>query len=173
LLYDAAAIPNIGVEYDLGHRWSVGGNWMYAWWKCDGKHRYWRTYGGDVHLQRWLAPKRSTRPFTGHHLGFYGQIFTYDFEWGGKGYLGDRWSYGGGLEYGCAWRIGKQLNLDASLRLGYIGGEYKEYTPQDKHYLWQSTKQRHYWGPTQLQFSLVWLLDKHPSWKRHRKGGEP
>lgn len=174
LLYVAAAIPNIGVEFDLGGHWSIGGNWMYAWWKSDAKYRYWRVYGGDVHLQHWFAPKRKSRLFTGHHLGVYGQIVTYDFEWGGRGYLGDRWSYGGGVEYGHSWRVGKRLNIDASLWLGYIGGEYKEYIPQDTHYLWQETKQRNYWGPTQLQISLVWLLDKNPHWKRHhRKGGEP
>jgi hypothetical protein len=174
MLYDVAAVPNIGVELNLGRRWSVGGNWMYAWWKCDAKYRYWRVYGGDIHLQHWFAPKRSKRLFTGHHLGVYGQILTYDFEWGGRGYLGDRWSYGGGMEYGYSWRIGKRLNLDASLWLGYVGGEYKEYTPRDTHYLWQVTKQRNYCGPTQVQLSLVWLLDKHPVWKRHhRKGGEP
>jgi hypothetical protein len=174
MLYDVAAVPNIGVEFNLGRRWSIGGNWMYAWWKNDAKYRYWRVYGGDIHLQHWFAPKHSTRLFTGHHLGVYGQILTYDFEWGGRGYLGDRWSYGGGMEYGYSWRIGKRLNLDASLWLGYVGGEYKEYTPRDTHYLWQVTKQRNYCGPTQVQLSLVWLLDKHPIWKdHHRKGGEP
>ena len=26
----------------------LAGNWMYAWWKSDRKHNYWRIYGGDA-----------------------------------------------------------------------------------------------------------------------------
>lgn len=48
LLYDALITPNIGVEFYLGKRWSVAGNWMYAWWKSDPDSWYHRTYGGDL-----------------------------------------------------------------------------------------------------------------------------
>ena len=37
-------IPNIGIEFYLEKKWSVSLNWMYAWWKSDRKHNYWRTY---------------------------------------------------------------------------------------------------------------------------------
>lgn len=94
LLYDAVLIPDIGVEFCLGKNWSVAGNWMYAWWKSDRKHNYWRIYGGDVELRRWFGRRAVEKPFSGHHVGLYGQIVTYDFELGGKGYLGDKWSYG-------------------------------------------------------------------------------
>ena len=47
LLYDAALVPNVGLEVYLGGGWSVGGDWMYAWWSKDSKHRYWRIYGGE------------------------------------------------------------------------------------------------------------------------------
>lgn len=33
LLYDIFLIPNIGIEFYLGKGWSLGGSWMYAWWK--------------------------------------------------------------------------------------------------------------------------------------------
>lgn len=35
LLYDAALVPNVGLEVYLGGGWSVGGDWMYAWWSKD------------------------------------------------------------------------------------------------------------------------------------------
>lgn len=88
MLYDALLVPNIGVEFCLGKNWSVAGNWMYAWWKSDRKHNYWRIYGGDLEVRRWFGRKASEKPLTGHHVGLYGQIVTYDFELGGKGYLG-------------------------------------------------------------------------------------
>ena len=57
MLYDAALIPNIGIEFYLGKGASIGANWMYAWWSKDSSHRYWRTYGGDIHLRLWLGKK--------------------------------------------------------------------------------------------------------------------
>ena len=52
------------------------------------------------------------------------------------------------------------LNIDFSIGLGYMGGEYKEYLPQDGHYVWQSTKRRHWIGPTKAEISLVWLIGR-------------
>ncbi len=158
LLYDAALIPNAGVEIYLGKNWSLSGNWMYAWWHNDDIHWYWRTYGGDLELRWWFGKAARRKPLTGHHLGVYGQLVTYDFELGGTGYLGDRWTYGGGLSYGYSLPIAKRLNLDFSLGLGYLGGQYKEYTPYKDCYMWEATLQRHYFGPTKAEISLVWLI---------------
>ena len=55
LLYDAALIPNIGVEFYLKEGWSIGAGWMYGWWKKDRIHWYWRAYGGDVTVRKWLG----------------------------------------------------------------------------------------------------------------------
>ncbi|AVM58615.1 hypothetical protein C3V43_13330 [Bacteroides heparinolyticus] len=156
LLYDAVVLPNLGLEFYVGRGWSVAGNWMYTWLKSDRRHRYHRIYGGDLEVRRWLSYGR--KPLTGHHIGVYGQLLTYDLEWGGKGYLGDRWSYGGGIAYGYSAPIGRRLNLDFSIGVGYLGGEYYEYIPQGGGYLWQATKQRRWFGPTKAEVSLVWLL---------------
>ena len=54
----------------------------------------------------------------------------------------------------------KRLNLDFSLGLGWIGGQYHEYLPMDDCYVWQSTSRFDYFGPTRLEISLVWLLGR-------------
>ena len=158
MLYDLALVPNIGVEFYLGKRWSVAADWMYAWWKTDRRHWYWRTYGGDVEIRHWLGKKAKEKPLTGHHVGLYGGIVTYDFELGGRGYLGDKWSYGGGVSYGYSCPIAPRLNLDFTLGSGYLGGEYKGCLPIDDCYVWQATKRRRWFGPTKLEVSLVWLI---------------
>ena len=160
MLYDAALVPNIGVEFYLGKGWTIGGNWMYAWWHSDRKHNYWRIYGGDLNVRKYFGKKAKEKPLTGHHLGVYGGIVTYDFELGGKGYLGDRWSYHAGIEYGYSLPIAKRLNIDFGIGIGYLGGEYKEYKPIDDHYVWQATKNRHWFGPTKAEISLVWLIGR-------------
>lgn len=160
MLYDLAIVPNIGVEFYLGKNFSIAGNWMYSWWKSDPKAWYWRTYGGDLAVRWWFGQAAEKKPLTGHHVGVYGQIVTYDFETGGRGYLGDRWSYAGGVEYGYSLPIARRLNIDFNLGVGYLGGEFKEYLPIDGHYVWQVTKQRHWFGPTKAEISLVWLLGR-------------
>ena len=177
MLYDALTVPNIGVEFYLGKNWSVTGNWMYGWWNTRKKHRYWRVYGGDIAVRKWLGKKADEKPLTGHHLGLYGQLFTYDFEWGNTGYLGGKpgetlWdcpNYAAGVEYGYALPIARRLNIDFAVGIGYWGGKYYTYNPLDEHYVWKSTKNRHWFGPTKAEISLVWLLGRGNS--NNRKGG--
>ncbi|MGM9860112.1 MAG: DUF3575 domain-containing protein, partial [Muribaculaceae bacterium] len=175
MLYDAALLPNIGAELYVGSNISVAANWMYGWWNCDSRHHYWRAYGGDVGVRYWLS---HGKPLTGHHIGVYGQMLTYDFEWGGKGYMGgvpggslwDKAHWGAGIEYGFALPIARRLNIDFTIGLGYLGGEYREYIPIDNCYVWQATKYRHWWGPTKVEVSLVWLIGRDNYNKA--KGGE-
>ncbi|MCM1489640.1 MAG: DUF3575 domain-containing protein [Muribaculum sp.] len=166
MLYDALALPNIGVEIYLGKDISLGGNWLYAWWKKDSSSFYWRAYGGELFGRWWFGKKAHRKPLTGHHLGAYAQVYTYDFELGGTGEIGgkpggtlwDRCMWGLGLEYGYSLPIGKHLNIDFSLGVGYTTGLYEKYEPKDGHYVWQSTHRRHYLGPTKAEVALVWLI---------------
>ena len=107
ILYDAIAVPNIGVEFYAGRNWSVGANWMYAWWKTDRKHWYWRTYGGELNVRKWFGKRAQEKPLQGHHLGVYGQLLTYDFETGGRGYIGGK--PGGSLWDKANWGATKRL----------------------------------------------------------------
>ena len=165
LLYDAAVIPNIGIELYLGKRWTLAGDWFYTWFYSDTKHRYWQGYGGYLTLRKYFGKKAAEHPFTGQHIGLYGLMMTYDVEWGGRGYQSPDWGFGGGIEYGYSMPIARRLNLDFSLGIGYQDGEYKEYLPMDGHYVWQVTHDRHWFGPTKAEVSLVWLIgrgNKHP-----------
>lgn len=178
LLYDTALIPNLGLEFYLGKGWTAGGNWMYAWWNNDNRHRYWRVYGGELDIRKYFGRRAKEKPLTGHHLGLYGQMLTYDFETGGKGYLGgkpggtlwDKMNWGVGLEYGYSLPLGRRLNLDFVVGVGYLGGEYCIYKPVDNHYVWQQTKQLHWFGPTKAEISLVWLLGRGNY--NEKKGGK-
>lgn len=158
LLYDVAMTPNIGLEFFFHDKWSVAVNWMYAWWKNDKKSFYWRVYGGDLEGRWWLGENGYGEKYTGHHLGAYVQAGTFDFELGGKGQMVDHWSFGGGVSYGYALPVARNLNLDFSIGLGYFRGDFKEYKPIDGHYVWQRTKRRNWIGPTKTEISLVWHI---------------
>ena len=166
MLLDLLILPNIGAEFYLGKNWSIVGNWMYGWWDKDNIHRYWRAYGGDLGVRYWFGRKAAEKPLTGHHVGVYGGAVTYDFEFGGKGHMGgrpghnlwDRCNWFGGIEYGYSLPIARRLNIDFTIGLGYLGGKLLEYVPEDGHYVWQKTKQLHWFGPTKAEVSLVWLI---------------
>lgn len=177
MLYDAIAVPNIGVEFYAGRSWSVGANWMYAWWKTDRKHWYWRTYGGELNVRKWFGKRAQEKPLQGHHLGIYGQLLTYDFETGGCGYMGgkpggslwDKANWGVGVEYGYSLPVGRRLNLDFTVGAGYLGGEYWEYDSLEECYVWQATRRLRWFGPTKAEVSLVWLIGRGNY--NNRKGG--
>ncbi len=160
MLYDAVAIPTLGAEFYLGRNISIGGQWSYAWWHRNARHRYWRFYGGDIGARWWFGSGAHIKPLTGHHLGIYAQIFTYDFEFGGKGQMSHKFNYGGGVEYGFSLPVARRLNIDFTIGIGYIGGEYYKYVPVDGHYVWQSTHRRNWFGPTKAEISLVWLIGR-------------
>ena len=182
MLFDAAGVPNLGVEFYLGKNWSIAANYIHAWWSKDAKHRYWRIYGGDINVRYWFGKQAHQKPLTGHHIGAYVQALTYDFEWGGKAYMAgepggnifDRAHIGGGIEYGYLLPIAKRFNIDFSLGVGYIGGRVYEFVPDGDRYLWTATKNKHWFGPTKLEISLVWLIGHGNTNAKYNKekGGE-
>ena len=160
LLYDLAVLPNIGLEVGMGKHWSLGADWFYTWFSSDHRHRYWQSYGGYLTLRRYFGTLAEVQRFAGHHVGVYGLAMTYDVEWGGRGYQAEKWGFGGGVEYGYSAKLSRRLRLDFTLGMGFQDGEYKEYKPQDTHYVWQSTHKRRWFGPTKAEASLKWLIGK-------------
>lgn len=177
MLYDLAMLPSIAFEYYFGDNVSAAVHWTYGWWSTDRRHRYWRAYGGDIAVRYWFGRRAQEKPLTGHHAGAYYQALIYDFEFGGKGNMAGRpgvnlWeraNHALGVEYGYSLPVGRRLNIDFTLGVGYMWGPYYEYKPINDCYVWQATRQRHWWGPTKLEVSLVWLLgrDNHNG----KKGG--
>lgn len=169
LIYDAFFIPNVGMDVEVGKGWTAGVNWHHAWWS-DHLFCWKQTYGGDIHVDRHFAVSDATNPFDGHRLGIYGQLLTYDLEYGGDGKMADKPNYAIGLEYGYTLPMGKHLHLDLLLGVGYQWGEYKEYTPMwneyppEWHYVWQSTHRRNLFSLTKAEINLVWFI--------HSKGGK-
>ncbi len=178
MLYDAALVPNLGAEFYLGKNISVYGEWMYSWWDSNRRHRYWRIYGGDLGCRWWFGKKAHAKPLTGHHIGVYGGVLTFDFELGDTGYMGgkpggtlwDRCLVNAGLEYGFSLPVSGRLNIDFTIGIGYLGGKYIEYFPFDNDYYRKKEYNLRFFGPTKAEISLVWLIGRGN--KNVRKGGD-
>lgn len=161
LAYDAALVPNVGVQVGLPEGWTVSAAWNGSWWGGEGHS--WKFYGPEL-TARWYFQGPA---YSGHHAGLYLQALTFDVQLKGRtGYLGgepggtlfDRAHWGAGLEYGYTFRLTRQLDLDLSLGLGYLGGQYYTYEYVGGQYIWQTTEHRNYLGPTRLGVTLYWRL---------------
>lgn len=176
LLGDLAMIPNIGIEIPLGCHVALTASWHGAWWENTRSCFCWKTYGGDIGLRCYMGDHNIYNRMKGHHLGLNLQGYTFDFCLGrGRNADGNEartygiqapsWNWGADLEYGYRFSIARNLYLDASMGLGALWGTYHLYKPIDTHFVWQATKKHCYWGPTRLELSLVYHIQK--GGKRH------
>ena len=165
LLEDAIALPNLGVEFALGKRFSLGASWMHGWWPNADIPLWMRAYGGELNFRYWFG---SNVDFKGHHIGIYGQAFLYDFCRGKNGVMSgppggtmlDDTNYAGGIEYGYSILLQPHLTLDFVLGVGYMGGLYHNYVKMDGCKVWQLTGRRHWIGPTKAEITLRYEIGK-------------
>lgn len=159
MLYDLVIAPNAMAEFDLGNRWSVAAGGTWSWWKFGNKFFH-RVQIGEVEGRKWFGRKLAT-PFTGFYAGVYAMAGTYDIMLGGNtGSLSD-FSYSAGFTLGYSMPLGRRLNIEMGVGVGYFGGRYKKYTYSADDggcYPWLGTFDRRYIGPTKANVSLVWLM---------------
>ena len=160
-LYDLALCPNIGLEIqtDLGFAFQF--DYVGAWWNIDSKHRYFSNYAFQTEIRYYLDSRKMKFPYTGHHVGVYGQMATYDFEFGGTGYLSrdlDN-SFGIGISYGYSFPLSKHWSLDLTAGIGYFQSKYDVYEPVNTGYRRTETRRLTFWGPTRLEASFVWNIN--------------
>ena len=177
VLYDAALVPNLGFDLYLSSGWSLSVFWYYSWWSKNARRRFWRTYGGDITARRWLGSASKQNYLTGHHLGGYIQASTFDFELGGKGYMGgkpggslwDKMNWSIGVEYGYSLPVSRHFNVDFTIAVGYTDCTYHVYRPEDQCYVRESTKHLRTVLPTKAEVSLVWIIGNDS--RNRQKGG--
>lgn len=158
LLYDAVVLPNIGIEWEITDRLTLVTSAMGTWFGSSNSNHYWRVNVCEVELRRWHGGALKAFLTRGLHYGVYASCGRFDFEWGGKGQMSD-FSYSAGLSTGYSFPIGRLFSIDASAGIGYVGGKYKEYEPENGKYIWKADKQRHYFGPTKAELTLVWHVE--------------
>lgn len=178
LLYDALALLNFSIEVPITKHFSALYYHQFPWWRWGkAKNEYCiRFLSIGAEARWWIKPDlNSKRRFehdrlTGHFLGVYAESGKWDFEWGRNiCHQGEHWS--AGLSYGYAMPIGKHVNLEFSLSVGYASIPYRKYVPShDYEILWKDLENQgrwHYIGPTKAQISLTVPV----SIKTRKKGG--
>ena len=167
LLYDIAAIPNLNVELIFHNGWAVGIGGMYAWWDKKDMTKVWRIQNAEFQIKKYIG---ITPPHFANcwHIGCYANICRYDILWEKKGFLSgnsnsrffNRPSWIVGFECGYSLHLSNNFNLNFSVGIGYLTGQYLTYKSEQGHNIWESTRIRHWIGPTKAEVSLVWLIWK-------------
>lgn len=162
LLYDAALMPSLELEYKFSDRWSAALEGNVAWWKNDPKHKYYQILTIIPEVKYHFNPDRQ---WAGHYIGLFAGGGKYDLENGGKGYRGE----GGmlGVSYNYVFNVSKHLSFEAGIGVGALYTRYKEYIPVNGYYLYQTTKHTWYGGPLRLKFAIEWRF-----WDYKCKGGK-
>ena len=170
LLADLVTAVNLGVEVPLGENFSVNAHFTFPWWTAG-------PYGNKYALQlldaegelRWWFAKGEER-FEGHYVALQGSGGKFDLQWGRDIGCYQCYNWGVGLSYGYAMSLGKHLNMEFALTLGYLAIDYQHYVPSpDWSVLLRDNAKAgvlHYFGPTGLKVSLVYPF--HIQYKRRK-----
>lgn len=158
-LYYLAACPNVGVEIqtDLGIAWQL--DYIGAWWNSSS--HFYSNYALQTEARYYFMSRTERMPYYGHHVGLYGQMATYDFCLGSKGYLSRRldYSWGVGVSYGYSFQLNRHWNLDLTMGIGYFSSQYDTYHPTTTWFMRDETRRLRYFGPTKLEVTFAWNIN--------------
>lgn len=119
LAYDALGAPSLGMEIEVGKRWSVAATAAYKWggtwaWK-DQVH----ITTADISLNYWTK-KTDRAVWQGLHVGPYVALYRYDFLFGSKGEQA-KINWGAGVTCGYSLPVSRYFSFDFVIGLGYVG----------------------------------------------------
>lgn len=158
--YWGTATFNLGAEVRLGRHWTldaeVGLN------PFDGKNDD-GSYGKSlkhlrVHpeLRYWFCES-----FYRHFVGLHVPYLLYNVSdiklLGAENERHQGWGTGVGVSYGYSWLLSEHWNLEASVGIGYLYLESDKY-PCTSCGSKMETVKKHYFGPTQLGVSFIYLF---------------
>ncbi|MGN0191011.1 MAG: DUF3575 domain-containing protein [Candidatus Cryptobacteroides sp.] len=169
LAYDAASVINLGVEFPLGQKFSIGADIYCPWWRNREKDVTIQIFAADVEGRYWFGNRDRLKPMTGFFAGLYAGAGYFDFQFGklsnGKGIQSD-FFFTGGICAGYAHEICRNLRLEYSVGAGYFLCNFREYTQARETkfgdikaigYPWEAKRSSGVL-PTKASVSLVWMI---------------
>lgn len=156
LFMDAMAAVNLGAEFKIGKRTTLDVPASLNLWSFSDSKKF-KHFAVQPEFRWWKC-----EPFTGHFLGIHAHYASYNV--GGIGpfktikdnrYEG--WLVGAGVSYGYHWLIAPRWSLETTVGIGYAYMSHDKY-PCGKCQPSVGHKKAHYFGPTRLGLTLVFLL---------------
>ncbi len=166
LLYDATATLNLGIEFGLSEKWTMDVSGNFNPFRFPGGHR-WKHWMVQPELRYWTCDRFAGNFFAFHALGGMYDVGNIDFlkfkvlgynfkNMKDKRYEG--WFAGVGAGWGHDWVLSRHLNLEVEAALGYMFTRQDKYKPYNAHTPYVKDHNRHFFGPTKLSLSLVYVF---------------
>lgn len=150
LLRWATLTPDLGLEWHISSRWSVGVGGSWAAWTWKGVDRRYALWEVAPEVRYHMGKERRG------YLGLLFKAGQFNYKLSDTGRQGDL--MGGGVTGGYLLPIGKRLSLDFSLGLGYLNADYEKYEVIDGVRVRQGSETRDWWGPVHAGITLKWNL---------------
>ena len=150
LLRWATLTPDLGIEWRICDRWSLGvnGSWTSWTWKNNGgRYALWEV---SPEVRLYLGQQRAW---------FVGAIFKagqFNYQLCPTGRQGDL--MGGGITGGYQLRLSRSLAMDFSIGVGYLQADYEKYETIDGIRVRRGNETKDWWGPVNAGVTLVWKL---------------
>lgn len=155
MLYDAAAVPNLGLETKIAHSTTLEIWGTYDPITFSGR-RGWKNWMIQPEIRKW-----GCIPFSGPFIGINGLYGIFNLEkvpFGGLEKKRAQGSfYGGGLSLGYHKILSPHWGLETSVSMGFVHIGYARYRCGTCGYK-ERTFHRNYVGPTRISASLVYLI---------------
>jgi hypothetical protein len=155
LLYDAAAIPSLGVETKISKLTTLDISGTYnpiTFWGG----RKWKNWTVQPELRRWHCA-----PFSGAFIGVNALVGDFNIEKLPFINLPQKRAqgifYGGGLSFGYNKTLSPHWGIESSLGLGFVHFDYSRYRCASCIFK-EKTFIRNYVVPTRLAFSLIYMI---------------
>ncbi len=150
LLRWATLTPDLGLEWHISDRWSLGVNGSWTSWTWNDKQRRYALWEVAPEVRYYMGKERRG------YLGLLFKTGAFNYKFSETGRQGDL--LGGGVTGGYILPIGKRLSLDFSLGLGYLNADYEKYVVIDGVRVRQGSETRDWWGPVHAGITLKWNL---------------
>ena len=164
LLHDAAASPNLAVEFGIAPKWTMEIGADVNWWKVH-KHEY-KHWLATAEARYWLCEKFQGNFFALEVMGGQYRVgnIPHSFNFLNnrlKGLRNERWigwGAGAGINYGHSWVLGEHWNLEAEIGIGWIYTRYDIYSIHGNKPKLRDNKVHNYVGPTKLALNLEYIF---------------
>ena len=150
LLRWATLTPDLGLEWHISDRWSLGVGGSWTSWSWNDKQRRYALWEVAPEVRYYMGKARRG------YLGLMFKTGAFNYKFSETGRQGDL--LGGGLTGGYILPLGKRLSLDFSLGLGYLNADYEKYTVIDGVRVRRGNETKDWWGPINAGVTLVWKL---------------
>lgn len=151
--YWALVVFNAAVEYHFAPHWSADLPMFYLPFTVARTYRF-RILAAQPSARYWLKPSHE-----GHFFGVHSTIGQFNISIDNKTRYQDKSGmYGGGLDYGYAFRFNDRWGVELNIGAGYIYTRYNKYYNIKNGALF-GTNSKSYWGVTRFGVSVTYQLN--------------